>query len=286
LEEIVCLNGSLLPLSQVKVSPFDYGFLYGYGLFETMRAYSGHIFRLDKHLARLSHSSEYLGINLEKIANIANDICGTLQANNLSDARVRVTVSGGEGEPGLGNLAFKNPTLLITTRKYTPHPNQTYAHGFKAIISHIRRNSHSPLSTIKSFNYLDNLLAQKEAMLANADEAILLNDQGLLAETSTGNLFIICGNTLITPSKDSGILPGITREAVLELAALMKIEVIEKEVTVEELFLADEIFYTNSVIELMPITQVDGKSIRSAKVGKITQRLIADYKLSVEKRTS
>lgn len=277
-EEIVCFNGSLMPLSQVRISPFDYGFLYGYGLFETMRAYSGHIFCLDRHLTRLSDSARYLGIDLKPVINIEKFIYDTLQANNLSDGRIRVTISGGEGEPTPGLTAHQNPTLLIIARNYIPYTVQIYEQGYKAMISSIRRNTHSPVTSMKSLNYMESILVNKEAKLSGFDEGIFLNDKGLLAETSTGNIFLISGNTLLTPDRDSGILPGVTREIVLELANLLNMDVIEREITAEELFQADEAFFTNSIIEIMPLTQVNSQPIGSSKMGRKTQRILADYK--------
>lgn len=282
MDEIVYLNGSLLPLSQARLSPLDWGFLYGYGLFETMRARSGRIFRLDKHLARLSRSAKFLGIELESTANLEKALYDTLQANNLSDARIRLTLSGGEGEPVPDPLAPRTPTLFIIARSYTPYPRQVYERGFKAIVSYIRRNTHSPASVIKSLNYLDNLLARREARLAGADEAILLNEQGFLAEASTSNIFLISDNTLLTPSQDSGILPGIAREVVQELAPSLGIETVERKISPEELLQADEAFLTNSLIEIMPLTQVGGQNLGSGRAGAMTRRLMDAYKELVE----
>jgi branched-chain amino acid aminotransferase len=281
-EEIVYLNGSLLPLSQARLSPLDYGFLYGYGLFETMRAYSGRIFRLEKHLARLSHSAKLLGIELmSDIPDLEKALYDTLQANNLSNARIRLTLSGGEGEP-VPDLLPQNPTVIIVARRYTPYPPQVYEQGFKAIVSRIRRNTESPASVIKSLNYLDNLLARRETRLAGADEAILLNEQGFLAEGSMSNIFLVSDNTLLTPSEDSGILPGITREVILELAPSMDMKTIERKIALKELLQADEAFFTNSLIEIMPLTQVSRQNIGSGRAGTVTQQLLAAYKYLVE----
>lgn len=282
MEEIVYLNGSLLPLSQARLSPLDYGFLYGYGLFETMRAYSGRIFRLEKHLARLSRSAKLLGIDLKSdIPDLEKALYNTLQANNLSNARIRLTLSGGEGEP-VPDLLPQNPTVIIVARRYTPYPPQVYEQGFKAIVSRIRRNTQSPASVIKSLNYLDNLLARRETKLAGADEAILLNEQGFLAEGSMSNIFLVSDNTLLTPSEDSGILPGITREVILELAPSIDMKTIERKIDLKELLQAEEAFFTNSLIEIMPLTQVDEQNIGLGRAGAVTQRLIAAYKELVE----
>jgi len=278
MEEIVYLNGSLVPLSQARLSPFDWGFIYGYGLFETMRAYSGRIFRLEKHLARLTRSAEFLGITSESIQTLEKALYDTLQANNLSDARIRLTLSGGVGEPAPDPLAPRTPTLFIIARNYTPYPDYVYQRGFKAIVSDIRRYTQSRASATKSLNYMDSLLARREAKLAGADEAIMLNEQGFLAEGSTSNIFLISDNTLLTPSQDSGILPGITREVVLEIAASSNIQAVERKISPEELLQAKEAFLTNSLLEIMPLTQVSEQNIGSGKASAITQQLMDAYK--------
>jgi branched-subunit amino acid aminotransferase/4-amino-4-deoxychorismate lyase len=168
--------------------------------------------------------------------------------------------------------------VLIVARSYTPYPRHVYQQGFKAIVSRIRRNTQSPISTLKSLNYLDSLLARQEAKIAAVDEAVLLNEQGFLAEGSTSNIFLVSGNALLTPSEDSGILPGITREVVLGLATSLSIKTMERKITLKELTQADEAFFTNSVIEIMPLTQLSGQKIGSGEAGAVTQRLTAAYR--------
>ena len=282
MEEIVYLNGSLVPLSQARLSPLDHGFLYGYGLFETMRAYSGHIFRLEAHLARLRRAAGALGMNLDSLPDLGKALHDTLDANHLTDARIRLTLSGGQGEPIPDITTCPEPTVLITARDYTPHPDSVYREGFRVIVSSIRRNTRSPVSGLKSLSYLDNLLARREAKSAGAHEAIMLNEQGFVAEGSTSNIFLVSGNTLFTPGEDSGILPGVTRGVVLELARSARIEAIEKKVALEELAAADEAFCTNSLIEIMPITRIDERAIGPGLPGAVTQTLIAAYRRLVE----
>ena len=277
--EIVYLNGSFLPRSQARLSPFDYGLLYGYGLFETMRAYSGHIFLLERHLARLYRSAKTLEINLSLDTDeLKEAIYATLRANNLKDARIRLTLSGGEGEIVPDLSTCKSPTVLIVASPYTPYPSQSYEQGFKAILSSIRRNSQSPLPRLKSLNYCDNLLARQEAKAAGADEAILLNEEGFVAEGSTSNIFLISSQILLTPSEDCGILPGITREVVLEIAKSLGIRAEERKITVVELLKADEAFFTNSLMEIMPLTKVNEQSIGSGRAGAATKKLMSAYK--------
>jgi len=280
--EIVYLNGSLVPGSEARISVLDYGFLYGFGLFETMRAYNGNVFRLDRHLKRLALSSEKLGILFEK-QDLVKAVHDTLQANSLKDARIRITVSIGEGYTVPDPSTCNNPTVLILAQSYNPYPTQVYQKGFSAVTSSIRRNSQSPLSGLKSANYLESLLAKQEARKAGMDEAILLNEKGLVAEASMSNIFMVSDGTLATPGLDSGILPGITRETVLELANQLGINAVERDIKPNEILKAQEAFVTNSLIEVMPLTSVDGKPVGSGTPGIITNKLMEAYKQEVRK---
>jgi branched-chain amino acid aminotransferase group I len=280
-EEIVYLNGSLIPLPHARLSPLDYGMLYGYGLFETMRSYSGYIFRLKEHIERLRHSAKFLGIDLSSIPELEKALYSTLQANNLSNARIRLTISGGEGETIPDLVLNQRPTVFITARSYTPYSDKTYQQGFKAIVSRIRRNTRSPVSALKSLSYLDSLLARREAKLGDADEAVLLNEQGFVAEGSTTNVFLVSDDTLSTPSEDSGILPGVTREAVLELASSLGVKAAVRRIALREVNQADEVFLTNSLIEIMPLTRFSGQTVGSGRAGKITGQLMEAYKALV-----
>lgn len=281
MEQLVYLNGTLLPRGQAVISPFDHGFLYGYSLFETMRAYSGHIFRLQQHLDRLTHSANFLSLPLD-IFDLEKACYDTLTANNLEDARIRLTVSIGEGESAPDPPPHPRPTVLISASDYTPPSPETYRSGFKTIVSSIRQNSQSPLSRLKSANYLNNLLARKEAKAAGADEALLLNERGSLCEGSTSNVFLVKGHTLITPNEECGCLPGVTRQAVIEIATEIGIPVAQREVQLEELLQADEAFITNSLLELMPLREVDGKHIggqsEKGETGEVTERLMIAYR--------
>ena len=286
MSEIVYLNGSLIPRSQARISALDYGFLYGFGLFETMRAYGGQVFRLDSHLNRLARSAEILGLPIEAL-NLKGAVRDTIQANKLSDARVRITISIGEGGMVPDPSTCTQPTVLILAGHYKPYPEQVYERGFRAVVSSIRRNSQSPLSRLKSANYLENMLAKQEARAAGVDEAICLNEKGLLAEASMSNIFLVNDGILRTPGEESGILPGITREVVLELASQLGINTFEQDIRLDELFQAQEAFLTNSLMEIMPLTEIDGKPVGSGKPESVTRRLMANYKKLVRpSRTS
>ncbi len=284
MEEIVYLNGDLIPRSRAKISPFNHGFLYGYGLFETMRAYNGSVFRLNRHLARLHQSAETLGIASKLASFDLEKACyDLLQANKLAEARLRLTVSAGEGDIIPDPATCSGITIFIVARKAAPLPPENYQRGFRAVLSSLRRNSQSPLSRLKSTCYLENVLARQEARAAGADEALILNERGLVTEGSTTNIFLVNGGMLITPSVESGALPGITREAVLELSQSLGTKAIEKDTVLGELYEAEESFLTNSILEIMPLTWFGDKPIVSGKLGALTQRLMAAYKELIKK---
>lgn len=289
MEHVVYLNGALLPEDQARISPSDLGFLYGYGLFETMRSYSGHIFRLRQHLERLARSAAVLGIPVET-GPLETGCYDVLRANGLADARVRLAVSIGEGKGTPDPPPSPQPTTLISAASYTPLPQDTYRNGFKAITSSIRQNSQSPLSRMKSANYLDHVLARREARAAGADEALLLNERGFLCEGSTTNIFLVSKGELLTPDEESGCLAGVTRQAVIELASLLGMSVDQREIRPEELAQADEAFLTNSVLELMPLSEVDGQPIGGEssrlRMGEVTERLIGAYTELVARETT
>ena len=281
MEQIVYLNGSLVPRSQARISPFDLGFLYGYGLFETMRAYSGRIFRLESHLERLTQSAKLLGLPLHAF-DLKRACHDTLQANKLKEARIRLTVSMGEGEATPDPPKHPRPTVLVTATRYVPLADEAYRKGYKAVVSTIDQDSQSPLSRLKSTNYLNHILARREARAAGADEAILLNERGFLCEGSTSNIFLVSKGELITPDKESSCLPGITRQVVLELAHGLGIGISEREVQLEELLHAGEAFLSNSIMELMPLVEVNGQRIGR---GKVTERLMLVYREAVVRET-
>ncbi len=277
MSEIVYLNGILMPRSQASISALDYGFLYGFGLFETMRAYGGQVFRLDKHLSRLACSAKILGLPIG-VADLKEAVMATIQANKLGEARIRIAISIGEGGMVPDPSTCDKPTVLILAGHYRPYPEQVYQKGFGAVVSTIRRNSQSPLSRLKSANYLESILAKQEARAAGVEEALCLNEKGLLAEASMSNIFLVTDGTLGTPGQDSGILPGITRETILELASQLGINTLEHDIRLDELFHAQEAFLTNSLIEVMPLTEIEGKPIGSGRPGSVTRRFMADYK--------
>jgi len=286
MEEIIFLNGNFIPRSQARISPFDHGFLYGYGLYETVRSYNGTIFRLDRHLQRLGKSAEVLVLHSKLSTSDIKKACyDLLTINKLTDARIRITVSAGTGDIVPNPQTCDQPTMFIVARKITPVPAEVYQHGYEVVISGYRRNSQSPLSQIKSTCCLENVLALNEAKVKGADDALLLNEKGMLAEGSTSNIFLVKDGTLITPTIESGALPGITREAVLELAKSLGIEAVQREVSSNEITLADELFRTSSILEIMPLTHVDGKRVGNGEPGLITVKIMSAYSELVSRET-
>ncbi len=275
MNEVVYLNGSLMPASRAGVSAFDFGFLYGFGLFETMPAYGGRPFLLTRHLRRLQLAANIMGIALNT-AKLKKPLMDVLKANGLKDARIRITISGGQGTPQDPTTCQK-PTVLITASPLTPPPEKVYREGFKAIISPIRRHSSSPICQMKTTSYLDNMLARREARKVKAHEAIFLNERDMVAEASMSNIFIVSNGRLVTPGAASGRLPGITMEVLLEIAPHMGIEAVEADFGLDELMVADEAFLTNSIMGVMPLTEVDWKPIGGRELGKVTQRIRAAY---------
>jgi branched-chain amino acid aminotransferase group I len=291
MEEIVYLNGSLVPRSRAFISISDHGFLYGYGLFETMRTYNGQIFLLDRHIKRLTDSAEVIGLG-QKLAGIDLDkaCVDTLKANNLKDARVRLTVTNGE----LNALPWSDPggkpTVVVTAQPYTPFSEEKYSEGFKVGIASVRRARQSVVSSMKTINYLLNVMARMEVAKRGLDEALLLNDDGYIAEGGGSNVFFVRSSRLVTPSLNSGIIPGVTREVVMELAEGLGTGLTEGTVGMAIIKQCDEAFMTNALIEVMPMTAVSDESgqvvtIGGGNPGKITRQLMAAYRERVERET-
>ena len=284
MENIVYLNGSFLAVNEAKISITDYGFLFGYSLFETMRAYNGKIFRLDDHLERLKKSAEFLEIPIN-VTELKQAILDTLKKNEFQEARVRLVISSGEGAVTPDTRSCKNPTILIIAVGYSAYSQEVYARGFTAITSSIHRNSQSPLPNMKTSDLLESLLARREARVAGVDDSILLNDKGLVAEASSSNVFLVNKGILKTPQLGRGLLPGVTRKVIMELVRKTDIKFLEADIQPKELMTSDEDFLSNSMIEIMPLTTIDGKKVGSGKPGVVTQKLMAAYRELVRKET-
>ncbi len=282
MDETIYINGRLLPRREAKVSVLDRGFLYGEGLFETMRVYGGRVFRLREHLERISSSSSILGIPFKlDMDGLKRGVEETVEANGLKEGRVRLSLSRGEGYPELEPSS--SPTLVILTNQGLSYEEELYRNGFKTIIVKIRANERSPLSRIKSMNFLPHLLAKMEAKSKGVDEGIVLNTEGFVAEGTSSNIFLVKDKSLITPSEECGILPGITRKAILELSPKLGLSFYEKKFPPGEMMKADEAFLTNSLMEIMPLSSIDGTPIGDGRPGRITRKTHQAYRELVEK---
>jgi branched-chain amino acid aminotransferase len=268
---MIWLNGRLVPRQQAHIDPADRGLLLADGLFETLRAYHGHAFRLEDHLQRMSAGAAELDIplplDLPGIAEAARD---TLTANRLSaaDAAVRITLTRGPGQRGLLPPKDPSPTLIISAAAYQAPPR---ADGFIAFTSkRARRSERSVTARLKTLCYLDNVVAQAEAEAAGADEAIMLNSRDAVSCGARSNVFAVLDGTLRTPAIEDGALPGITRRIVLDLCKAEGIEPLEGTIERTALRAASELFVTNSLLEIMPVRRCDGADL---PVGPITKRI-------------
>lgn len=282
-ERIVYYNGVFAPENSVFISPFNRGLLYGDGLFETLRAYRGRIFRLEQHLKRLAEGARVLRIESCLAAgDIERAVYDLLNRNQLSDASIRITLFRGDGDGPEPQNDLK-PLILIAARPFDKYYEGDYAQGFRVHIASMRRNIYSPLSRIKSINYLENILGRLEARDNNAQEALFLNSSGWVAEGATANIFMIKDKRIITPPTDAGILPGITRAAVLEIAGSNGRETAEEAFSPEELLRADEAFLTNSLMEIMPMVMVHGRPVGIGIPGPLTGEYHQSYREMVQR---
>lgn len=279
-ELLVWLNGELVPKSQAKVSVFDHGFLYGDGVFEGIRAYNGKVFMLDEHLDRLYDSAKsiWLTIPLTK-EQLKEAILQTLRANKLKDAYIRVVVSRGEGDLGLDPRKCPKPNIVIITDKIELFPEELYERGIEMVTVSVRRNSPQALNpNIKSLNYLNNILAKIEAINAGKPEGLMLTLDGYVAEGTGENIFIVKRGELFTPPAYMGILKGITRQVVMQLAKEEGIPVHEVVLTLHDVYTADECFITGTAAEIVPVVKLDGRVIGDGVPGPITKTLIQKFR--------
>jgi branched-chain amino acid aminotransferase len=274
------LNGRLVPEEEALVSVFDRGFLYGDGVFESMRAAGGVVFRLKRHLERLFRSAEGIGLDLTAAAPALAAAPGeVLEANRLSEARIRLTVTRGTGRPGDYVEALGPPTVVVSAAPFQELDESLYAGGVRVMIPRRRQIPPDSLDpAIKSTSRLGSVLARLEARDRGAFEAVLLDGGGHLTEGTVSNIFLVVTGRLLTPPAPAGGLPGITREAVLELARAAAIEVSEERLPAELLADAQEAFLTNTSWEVLPIVQVDERRIGEGVPGPVSRDLLAAYR--------
>jgi branched-chain amino acid aminotransferase len=275
----VYIGGKLYDKADAKISVYDHGLLYGDGVFEGIRSYSGHVFRLKQHVDRLYDSARaiHLEIPMPRPA-MAQAVIDTLDANQLKDAYIRLVVTRGAGSLGLDPRKTTDPQIIIITDSISLYPPELYEHGLKIVTAGTMRNHPAALNPrVKSLNYLNSILAKIEGTNAGCLEALMLNHKGEVAECTGDNIFIIKNGELHTPSIDAGILEGITREAVMDLARSSGIKVVERAMDRHDIYTADECFLTGTAAEVIPVVECDARPIGTGKPGPITRELLAQF---------
>jgi branched-chain amino acid aminotransferase len=281
----VYLNGTLVDSAEATVSVFDHGLLYGDGIFEGIRLYKGCVFKLDEHLDRLEKSAKAILLKLPwNRDQLAEAVCEACRANGLEDGYIRLVVTRGVGTLGLSHLSCKDPQLIIIADKITLYPEEYYTNGLRIITSPTRRINPAALAPmVKSLNYLNNILAKADANQAGCLEAIMLNDQGYVAECTGDNIFIRHRDTWFTPPTAAGALKGITRGAVLELMAELGMKCEEANLTRYDIWTADEMFLTGTAAEVIPVVEVDSRTIGDGTPGQQTHQLLESFHRLVSK---
>ena len=277
--KFIFLNGKIIPDTERSISPGDRGFLYGDGIFETLRTYNGDPFKLTEHLERMRCSAEKLKIIPEySNAEISESITKLLAKNSVRDAYIRITLSRGEGGSGLQISDGLRSTILIQVKPFKPYNEKLYDKGMSLAVSGHRRSMTSPICRHKTTNLLTSILLKEEAGSKSAHDSIVLNTDGYVAECIVSNIFMVAGGSVITPSLDTNILPGITRSTVLDICKGSGIPAREECFKIETLIEAEEVFITNSLMEIMPVSKIEDNKIGKEVPGKITQQLMSAYK--------
>jgi branched-chain amino acid aminotransferase len=271
----VFIDGTLYDKKDAKISVYDHGLLYGDGVFEGMRSYSGKVFRHRDHLDRLWDSAQAICLEIpmskDELEQAVND---TLAANKITDGYIRLLITRGAGELGLDPAKTSNPQVIIITDRIQLYPDELYEQGLEIVTVSTIRNHPAALSPrIKSLNYLNNILAKMEGIKAGCPEALMLNHKGEVAECSGDNIFIVKKGELLTPPPSAGILEGITRQAVIDIARDAGIPVHEKDMTRHDVFVADECFLTGSAAEVIAVVKVDDRVIGDGTPGPMTRDL-------------
>ena len=271
----VYINGKLVPQAEATVSVFDHGLLYGDGVFEGLRSYGGKVFRLEAHVRRLYESAQAIWLTIPMSqAEMCRAIDETVAANGIDDGYVRALVTRGVGTLGLDPNLCSNPQVIIIADVIALFPDELYEKGLEIVTVSVIRNHPAALDArIKSLNYLNNILAKIEGLQAGCNEALMLNHKGEVAECTVQNIFLVRDGALLTPGLDAGILGGITRQAVIELAQESGIEVMKISLTKHDVYIADECFLTGTAAEVIPVVKVDSRTIGTGKPGPVTLEL-------------
>ena len=277
---VAYINGAFVPKEEAKISVYDHGYLYGDGVFEGIRAYNGRIFRLDRHLDRLYDSARYLMLEIPlSKPEMSAAIVETVRRCGLRDAYIRPVISRGVGDLGLDPRKCKVPTVVIIVDTIQLYPKEAYERGLRAVTAAVRKVRPDAVSVqAKTLNYLSSILARLEANRAGVEEALMLQGDGYVCECSADNIFLVRGGEVWTPPAHLGILQGVTREAVMELARRQGLPMLERVFTLYDVYTADECFLTGTGAEVGPVVEVDSRRIAAGTPGPITQRLIAAFR--------
>ena len=277
---LIYIDGEFLPQAEAKVSVFDHGLLYGDGVFEGIRSYNGRVFKLDEHLERLYDSAKSIMLQIPiAIETMEETVLETLRRNHLTEAYIRLIVTRGVGDLGLDPDKCPKPSIIIIADKIVLYPQKYYEEGLEIVTVSVRRNYAEAINPrIKSLNYLNNILAKIEGKQAGAEEVLMLNAEGYVVECSGDNIFWIKNEVLVTPPVHMGILEGVTRNSVIDLAREAGMRVEERVFTRHDLYIADECFLTGTAAEVIPVVKIDRRSIGDGQPGKITQRLITAFR--------
>ena len=280
----VYVNGKFVDKKNAAISVFDHGLLYGDGVFEGIRAYGGRAFKLDEHVNRLYDSATYISLEISMTRDeMKAAILEGLKINKLEDAYIRVVVTRGEGTLGLDPDLCENPCVIIIVDRIALYPKELYEKGLEIITAATRRNIPESVSVrVKSLNYLNNILAKIEGKNAGVPEALMLNQQGYVTECTGDNIFAVKNGVLRTPPESAGILRGITREVVFDLASEVRMPISTMDLTRYDLFTADECFLSGTAAEIIAVVKIDGRVIGDGKPGKVTRALRTSFRKLVE----
>lgn len=279
-EQWIFLNGQYVTKEDAKISVYDHGFLYGDGVFEGIRVYSGNIFRMKEHMDRLYNSAKSILLEIPYSQDeLTKIVAKTIEKNQVEDAYIRLVVSRGVGDLGLDPYNCANASVVVIVEPLAIYPKELYESGLEIVTVATRRNRPDVLSPkVKSLNYLNNVLVKIEAHLANVSEALMLNDQGYVAEGSADNIFILKNNCFYTPPGYVGALEGITRNAVIDIAKELGYEVKEEPFTRHDVYTAEEVFLTGTAAEVIAVVKVDGRTIGDGIPGIHTKNLLSKFR--------
>ncbi|MDF1812321.1 MAG: branched-chain-amino-acid transaminase [Verrucomicrobiales bacterium] len=280
----VFIDGEFLPEKDAKISVFDHGLLYGDGVFEGIRFYNGRVFKLEEHIERIFDSAKAIHLNIGfSHADMCQAVIDTIKANELTDGYVRLVITRGAGGLGLSPYRCEKESVIVIASKITLYPAEDYQNGLKLVTCSTRRPAHDTLSpAVKSLNYLSNVMAKIEAIAAGAEEGVMLNANGLVAECTGDNVFIVKRGLIFTPPVSAGMLDGITRRVVIDLARRSGHTLTEQELSRYDLYTADEVFLTGTAAEVIPVRVYDERVIGDGKPGPVTKSLMEDFRKMVE----